>query len=175
MSYFQPFLHFLALPGWDTRRFVIHTIQIIRAWPISCVTSSSLFTWLTIQLESRKCSVWGRKSKGRHASGQHCSYSHSVLFSSTRQHPNTACFITPTERKIRARSLCSCLTSETSCDQELQPKGCSTDPLPSWLLVVPKHQTSNLKAQRPKPSSAYSGIISWIIEYWHRTELNVGR
>lgn len=60
-------------------RFVIHAIQIIMAWLISCVISSSLFTWLTIQLESRKCSIWGRKSKGHHTSGQYRSYPSSVI------------------------------------------------------------------------------------------------
>lgn len=151
MSYFQPFLYFLALPGWDMSRFVIHTIQIIRAWPISCVTSSSLFTWLIIQLESRKCSIWGRKSKGRHASGQHHSYSNSILFSSTRQRPNRACFITPTERKIRAVNLHSCLTSEASCDQELQPQAVTLTLYPAnfrWFqstkILTSKHRDLSL-------------------------------
>lgn len=73
----------------------------------------------------------------------------SVLFSSTRQHPNRVCFITPTERKIRAVGLHQCLTSETSCDQELQPRGCSTDPLPAdfWSCQSTKPLASKHRDQ----------------------------
>lgn len=61
-------------------KFIANSIQIITGWLVPCVTSSCLFKWLIIQPESRKCSIWRRKSQGCHASGQYSSYPSGVIY-----------------------------------------------------------------------------------------------
>lgn len=127
MSYFQSFSLFLALPGWDTCRMQIchPCIQIIMAWLMSCVTSSRLFTWLTIQLESRKHPIWGRKSKGHHTSGQYPSNPSCVIILVYLATPKQSMFNHIIRKEDLGYEFTLCLTSKTSWKKELQ--------LGSWL------------------------------------------
>lgn len=92
---------------------------------------------------------WGRKSEGCHTSGQYPSYQSSVVILNYLATPKHSMSNHPI-RKEDGLWVYPGVTFQASCDKELliQPRARSTDPLSRWCLVVSKHQTSNLKAQR---------------------------
>ena len=81
------------------------------------------FAWLIIQMGSRKRSPrgWagGRKSEDATPQDNTLPTKAVLLFSTTRQHPNRACLITPSERKT-GLWVYSGVTLETSCDSSVQ-------------------------------------------------------
>lgn len=180
MSYFQPSVHFLVLPGCDMctqKQFVIHATQLIMAWVISCVTSVlKLFAWLIIQMGSRKRSPGAGGGGGSQKDATPWDNSLPtkavLLFSTTRQHPNTACLITPSERKTGAVSLPWCHIWDIMWQRAINT---TTGPF-HWPLVQVMSggfKAPNLQSQSTEthPLSAYSGISLGSDSYcWCQTQ-----
>lgn len=105
---------------------------------------------------------WGRKSEGCHTSGQYPSYQSSVVILNYPATPKHSMSNHPI-RKEDGLWVYPGVTFQASCDKELliQPRARSTDPLSRWCLVVSKHQTSNLKAQRLIP---FQLILAYLLE-----------
>ena len=114
MSYFQPSVHFLVLPGRDMctqKQFVIHATQLIMAWVISCVMSSSALHDSSFRWEAGSAPLGvgrGEEVRGCHTSGQYPSYQSSVVILNYAATPKQSMFNHPIRKEDGAVSLLWC-------------------------------------------------------------------
>lgn len=135
-----------------------------------------LFAWLIIQMGSRKRSPGagggGGSQKDATPRDNSLPTKAVLLFSTTRQHPNTACLITPSERKTGAVSLPWCHIWDIMWQRAINT---TTGPF-HWPLVQVMSggfKAPNLQSQSTEthPLSAYSGISLGSDSYcWCQTQ-----
>lgn len=165
--YFQLGLNVPALPGWEAcRKQIYHPFHpIIMACLVFCVTSLSLYMTHP-SAESRKCSIWGRKSKGCHAWGQSPSYPSSVVIILMYQAtPKHSTFNHTLRREDQGCEFTPAFHIET---WGATTKNLFHQPHTQCTSGGLRAKSFNLKAQKPKTLSDYSGISLGSDTPWHR-------